>query len=100
VSLEARVPGSGATAKGTVLRAGDRLGFFSLPALTGDPEFPEIIVKMVDARSIGSGFWFFHSSLTSLEYTITVTDSVTGAVRLYHNGAPFCGGADTSAFSE
>jgi hypothetical protein len=55
---------------------------------------------MVDARSIGSGFWFFHSSLTSLEYTITVTDSVTGAVRLYHNGAPFCGGADTSAFSE
>jgi len=100
VVLEARVPGSGATANGTVLRAGDRLGFFSLPALTGDPEFPEIIVKMVDARSIGSGFWFFHSSLTNLEYTITVTDSATGAVRLYHNGAPFCGGADTGAFSD
>jgi photosystem II stability/assembly factor-like uncharacterized protein len=100
VTLEARVPGSDATAPGAVLRAGDRLGFFSLPALTGDPQFPEIIVKMVDARSIGSGFWFFHSSLTSLQYTITVRDTVTGAVRLYRNGAPFCGGADTGAFSD
>ncbi len=53
-----------------------------------------------DARSFTGKFWFFHTSLTSLDYTLTVTDSVTGAVRTYESATPFCGAADTHAFTD
>lgn len=47
-------------------------------------------------------FWVFHAGLTDVEYTLTVTDQVTGAVRTYRRPAPaqpeLCGQADTSAF--
>ncbi len=82
------------------MTSGDRFGIFSLPGFTGDPQFPEVVVKMVDARSFTGKFWFFHTGLTSLDYTLTVTDSETGAVRTYESPGPFCGGADTSAFTD
>jgi photosystem II stability/assembly factor-like uncharacterized protein len=99
VTLEATHPRTGQLAGGAVLLAGDRFGIFSLPAFTGDPQFPEVVVKMVDARSFAGHFWFFHASLTSLDYVLTVTDSVTGAVRRYASTTPFCGDADTRAFA-
>jgi hypothetical protein len=58
-------------------RENDRYGYFSLPGFTGDPLFPEIYVKMVDFRAISGGFLLIFSGLTSLDYTLTVTDSVT-----------------------
>jgi photosystem II stability/assembly factor-like uncharacterized protein len=100
VTLEARRPGSGRIASGVAMASGDRFGFFSLPDFTGDPQFPEVVVKMVDARSFGGHFWFFHSSMTSLDYTLTVTDSVTGVTRTYASTTPFCGTADTRAFAD
>lgn len=100
VTLEARHPRTGQVAHGVTMSSGDRFGFFSLPDFTGDPQFPEVVVKMVDYRAITDKFWFFHTSLTSLDYTLTVTDSVTGAVRTYENTTPFCGGADTDAFTD
>jgi photosystem II stability/assembly factor-like uncharacterized protein len=100
VTLEARDSNSGRTAAGTPILTDDRFGFLSLPDLTGDSQFPEVVVKMVDARSFAGEFWFFHSSLTNLDYTLTVRDSVTGAVRTYESGSPFCGTADTHAFTD
>ncbi len=82
------------------MSSGDRFGFFSLPDFTGDPQFPEVVVKMLDARAIGGKFWFFYTGLTSLDYTLTVTDSVTGAVRTYESTTPLCGGADIDAFTD
>lgn len=42
------------------------------------------------------------TGLTDLEYTLTVTDQVNGAVRTYAGGATggtrLCGAADTAAF--
>lgn len=80
-------------------------GYFSLPDFTGDPTFPEVIVKMVDATGapgLGGDFWFFHAPLTDVQYTITVTDLTTRAVRTYTNASAspgqLCGGVDTSAF--
>ena len=67
--------------------------------MTGDPALPEVIVKMVDAHAISGKFWFFHTGLTSLDYTLTVTDSETGDFRTYESPAAFCGSADTAAFS-
>ena len=50
----------------------------------------------------GSSFWVFHAGLTDVEYTLTVTDAVTGRFRTYRRAAPegtdLCGEADTSAF--
>jgi hypothetical protein len=108
VTLSAMDPRTGMTADGvpTPLGIGGRAGYFSLPAFTSDPTFPEVTVKMVDATgspAFGGGFWFFHAPLTDVRYTLTVTDQRTGAVRMYSNGSSgpgqICGSADTSAFS-
>jgi hypothetical protein len=58
---------------------------------------------MVDGTALPGGyFWVFHTGLTDLAYTLTVTDAVTGAVRTYSGGATdgtrLCGSADTAAF--
>jgi hypothetical protein len=39
----------------------------------------------VDGRAFNNRFWFFSGALSNVEYTITVTDTVTGAVRTYFN---------------
>lgn len=98
VALDARRPGSAASIHGAAMASGDRFGFFSLPEVTGDPQFPEIVVKMIDGRAANGEFWFFQTGLTSLAYTLTVTDSVTGEVQTYESATPFCGDADTRAF--
>ncbi|HKA35726.1 MAG TPA: hypothetical protein VKH43_02850 [Thermoanaerobaculia bacterium] len=102
-TLTATDPRGGTTAPGMAIPQGDRFGYFSLPAFTDDPNFPEVFVKMIDATSLpGGDFWLFHTGLTDLRYTLTVTDSVTGAVKIYQNDPSdpirLCGGADT-AFS-
>ena len=72
----------------------DRAGFFGIAGVTGDSQFPEVVVKMVDGRGINGDFWFFHAGLTGLDYTLTVTDHVTGAVRTYESPGAFCGRGD------
>ena len=98
VTLEAHRPGSDQSVTGVAMASGDDFGIFSLPGFTGDEHFPEVVVKMIDASALDGNFWFFHTGLTNLDYTLTVSDSVTGAVRTYDSPAPFCGGADTRAF--
>ena len=59
----------------------------------------EVIVKIVDGRTVNGKFWVFYGALSNLEYTLTVTDSVTGATRTYHNPAGhLASAADTNAF--
>lgn len=101
VTLSAVNPRNGRSASGVAVRLGDRAGYFSLPDFTGDASFPEVFVKMVDFTSVDGSFWFFYTGLTGLEYTLTVTDTTTGAIRTYEQPAgSFCGGADTRAFRE
>ena len=45
----------------------------------------ELALKVLDGRAINGKFWVFFGALSDLEYTITVTDTATGAVREYHN---------------
>ena len=102
-TLRATDPRTGNTVEGEAVPRADGFGYFSLPGFTGDPSFPEVFVKMTDGTALpGRSFWIFHSGLTDVEYTLTVTDQATGAVRSYRRGAPggaeLCGGADTSAF--
>ncbi|MGH9441576.1 MAG: virginiamycin B lyase family protein [Thermoanaerobaculia bacterium] len=101
-ALSAVDPRTGGSGIGHAIPQKDNFGYFSLPSFTGDPTFPEVFVKMADARSFSCCFWVFHSGLTDLEYTLTITDTSSGAIRTYHNDrsdpSELCGGADTSAF--
>ncbi|MEM6701448.1 MAG: fibronectin type III domain-containing protein [Acidobacteriota bacterium] len=60
----------------------------------------EVIVKVLDACSFSQRFWVFAAGLTDVEVRITVTDTVTGAVRTYDNpqGTPLRPVQDTAAF--
>jgi photosystem II stability/assembly factor-like uncharacterized protein len=103
-TLTAFDPRTGRTENGLALAQDARWGYFSLPAFTGAPSFPEVFVKMLDGTSLGGFFWLFHTGLTDLEYTLTVTDHVSGAQKTYVNDrsdpSRLCGGADTAAFRE
>lgn len=110
ITLLATNPRTGAIALGFPMlfvdySASSTSGYFSLPDFTSNAYIPEVVVKMVDATgasSLGGGFWIFQAPLTDVQYTMTVTDQTTGAVRTYTNnpGGPgqLCGGVDTSAF--
>jgi ELWxxDGT repeat protein len=76
-------------------------------ALTGDtgyfwffaPENVEVVLKVLDGRALNGKFWVFYGALSNVEYTLKVTDTVTGAVRTYHNpSGRLASFADTSAF--
>lgn len=45
----------------------------------------ELVIKAVDGRAFNGFFWVFYGALSDVEYTITVTDSETGAVKTYSN---------------
>jgi hypothetical protein len=64
------------------------------------PDNVELTVKVLDACALGGHFWVFLSSSTTVHYTVTVTDTQTGAHRTYSQEAgkqsPLT--ADTSAF--
>jgi hypothetical protein len=66
-----------------------------------DPENIELVVKMLDGRTINAAFWQFYGALSDVEYWIVVRDTFDDAMRTYHN-PPFelCGSADTSAFPD
>jgi len=59
----------------------------------------ELVVKVVDGRAVNGKFWVFYGALSDVEYTITVTDTQTNAVRAYFNPqGQLASIADTSAF--
>ncbi|MDQ2978055.1 MAG: hypothetical protein M3R62_02460 [Acidobacteriota bacterium] len=45
----------------------------------------ELVVKVVDGRAFNNKFWVFYGALSNVQYTITVTDSITGTVKTYVN---------------
>ncbi|HWM90510.1 MAG TPA: M12 family metallo-peptidase [Thermoanaerobaculia bacterium] len=80
---------------------GGKAGVVSLSKVTGafwftDPGNLELMAKVID---YGDRIDFFYGTLSNLEYTVTVTDTKTGAVKTYRNPAGrFCGGQDGNAF--
>ena len=57
------------------------------------------MVKVLDGRGFNNKIWVFIGSASGLEYTITVTDTTTTAVKTYFNAAgSLTSTADTAAF--
>ncbi len=64
-----------------------------------DPANIELVVKVLDGRGFNGHFWVFYGALSNVEYQITVTDTLTGERRTYHNErGNLASVADTSAF--
>ena len=49
------------------------------------PQNLELIAKVLDGCALNSHYWVFAGAASDVEYTLTVTDTVTHAVRSYHN---------------
>jgi hypothetical protein len=64
-----------------------------------DPSNLEMAVKLLDGAGTNGHFWLFHAGMTDLETTLTILDTVTGAVRTVHK-PPFAyaAGADVELF--
>ena len=60
----------------------------------------EILVKVLDGCSTNGHYWVFGAATTDLGYRITVTDTVTGRVRVYRHepGVPAPAITDSTAF--
>ena len=59
----------------------------------------ELVVKVLDGREVNGRFWVFYGALSDVAYDLTVTDTLTGEQRAYHNAAgTLASRADTQAF--
>jgi len=66
-----------------------------------DPANVEVTIKVLNGCGLNNRYWVFAGGLTNVEVTLTVTDTVTGAVKTYGNpqGRNFRPVLDTSAFA-
>jgi hypothetical protein len=63
------------------------------------PDNIEVVVKVLDGRAFNGKFWVFYGSLTTEQFTLTVTDTLTGAIKTYTNAqGQMSSAADTNAF--
>ena len=96
VQVDWRDQHNGGTGVGTPIRGSDESGFFWF----FDEANVELVVKILDGRPVNDHFWFFYGALSDVEYTITVTDTATGAVKTYLNPpGNLCGEGDVTAFA-
>lgn len=70
----------GKTSKAKSVELTPRSGYFSFGSKTLD-----LIVKVVDGRTVNGSFWFFFGGLSSPGFTIRLTDVATGRVKTYTN---------------
>jgi hypothetical protein len=82
----------GSSGVGRQRRLSELTGAFSF----GDPANVELLVKTLQ---FPTSVLVIYGSLSNFEYTIRITDTLTGQTKTYSNPAGrFCGGIDTTAF--
>ena len=81
VRADWRVPSQGTSGVGRAVSLTSDTGYFWFFSANN----VELVLKVVDGRAANGFFWVFYGALSDVEYTITVTDTVTGAVRTYTN---------------
>jgi hypothetical protein len=50
-----------------------------------DPENWEMLVKVLDGCALNGHYWIFAAATTNVEYTLRVTDALTGRSKSYFN---------------
>lgn len=83
------------TGSGTAVSMTSDTGYFWF----FDESNVEAVLKVLDGTAVNGRFWVFYGALSNVEYTLTVTDTLTGKVKTYRNPkGQFASVADTSAF--
>lgn len=61
----------------------------------------EMLIKVLNGCPVNSRYWIFYAATTNVEYTVTVTDTQTGRVKVYFNpqGVVSPAVTDTSALA-
>jgi hypothetical protein len=96
IQVDWAVPSQGRSGVGTEvsLTPDTRYFWFFSPANV------ELVIKVLDARAVNGKYWVFYGALSSVQYTIRITDTVTGAVKTYTNpSGALASVADTEAFA-
>jgi polysaccharide biosynthesis protein PslG len=94
VTVQYRDPNTGILGMGVAVPRTDQSGTFWF----FNPQNVELVVKVLDGRPLTGKFWVFYGALSDVEYRITVTDTLTGASKQYHNPrGNLCGKGDTNA---
>jgi Metallo-peptidase family M12B Reprolysin-like len=92
VSVDWRNPGNGTSGQGAAVPFSKLTGAFHF----GEPSNLELMTKIIDQ---GERIDFFWGALSDLEYTLHVTDTLTGQEKTYRNTAgKYCGGLEVDAF--
>jgi hypothetical protein len=95
VSVAWTDPRTGASGRGHAVPVSGDSGYFWFFG----PGNVELMVKVLDGRPANGHVWVFYAALSDVDYTITVTDTVTEQVKTYHNPAgTLASRADTAAF--
>ncbi len=99
VTLAAVDPRTSNTGAGQAIPETSDFGFFSIPALTSNPNNPEVFVKIIDGNPVNGHFWVFYGALTDFEFTVRIEDTSNGKVYTYKRPAAvppadYCGGFD------
>jgi ELWxxDGT repeat protein len=85
----------GKTGTGTAVPLTPDTGYFWF----FDPANVEVMTKVLDGTGLNGKYWFFYGALSDVSYTLTVTDTRTGAVKTYKNPSGQFGSlGDTGAF--
>jgi plastocyanin len=103
VEVDWRAPGTAATtataATAIPLEFAPESGLFYFSS----PSNIEMLVKVLNACNpvLGNKYWVFYAATTNVEFTMTVIDTQTGVVQVYHNpeNTPAAPVQDTNAFS-
>ncbi len=87
---------SGHTGSGTAVSLTGDTGYFWF----FDAANVEAVIKVLDGRPVNGHFWVYYGALSNVEYRLTVTDTVTGAVKTYLNPkGRFASVGDVDAFA-
>jgi hypothetical protein len=86
----------GVTGDGEGVGLSDDTGYFWF----FDPANVEVLTKVLDGCELNGRYWVFAGGLTDVGVRITVTDTATGATKVYENpvGQPFRPVRDVEAF--
>jgi hypothetical protein len=83
---------NGVSGSARAIPSTDSTGFFWFT----EPSNYELIVKILNINNV---IKVFYGELTDLHFTVTVTDTQTGAVKAYQNTPGDCGAIDENAFA-